>query len=75
MQTIQTTARIEPNGKLTLKVSPKIEAGDYQIVLIIGEPVKPLPNKPIVDFPEIHIDRWPENLSLRREDLYDDTAR
>ncbi len=31
-------------------------------------------NKPL-DFPVDHLGKWPEGLSLRREDMYDDDGR
>jgi hypothetical protein len=60
---------------LTLEVPAKIKAGDYQVVLVIGEPIRTITDEPLPDLPVIHVNRWPEDLSLRREDLYGDTAR
>ena len=30
---------------------------------------------PDLDFPVIHVEQWPEDLSLRREDMYGDDGR
>lgn len=32
-------------------------------------------NKESLDFPVISVGKWPENLSLRREDMYGDDGR
>lgn len=33
------------------------------------------PGKDSLDFPVISVGKWPENLSLRREDMYGDDGR
>ncbi len=35
---------------------------------------QPAPRKPL-DFPVISVGKWPEDLSLRREDMYGDDGR
>jgi hypothetical protein len=71
MRTIETMAVIEPNGKLTLQLPPDIPPGQHRVVVVIEEqPI--LEKRPPLDFPVIDVGPWPENLSLRREDLYDD---
>ena len=39
------------------------------------EQPSPGEKQPPSDFPVINVDAWPENLSLRREDLYDNRGR
>jgi hypothetical protein len=75
MRTIETTAVIEPNGKLVLQLPPDIPPGEHRIVLVIDEqPPAEQPRRPL-DFPVDDYGPWPDNLSLRREDLYDDFGR
>ena len=80
MKTIQTIATVTADGKITLQLPADIPAGEHQVVVIIDE--KPLVEKaqtkekrPPLDFPVIHVDSFPENLSLRREDMYGDDGR
>jgi hypothetical protein len=70
MRTIETTAVIEPNGKLILQLPSDIPPGQHRVVVVIEE--QPILKKPPLEFPVIDVGAWPENLSLRREDLYDD---
>ena len=39
-----------------------------------GQPQRGQPHQPF-DFPVISVGQWPEDLSLRREDLYGDDGR
>jgi hypothetical protein len=77
MKTIETVATVTADGKITVQLPPDIPAGEHKVVLVIDE--KPLSQKPetkekppSLDFPVIHVGSWPENLSLRREEMYDD---
>ncbi len=73
MQTIQAIATVTDNGELTLQVPLGIAPGRHQVVVVIDEePVQP---RVLGEFPVLDIGPWPENLSLRREDMYDDDGR
>jgi hypothetical protein len=80
MKTIETIATVTADGKITVQLPPDIPAGEHRVVVMIDE--QPLPKKtetkekPLpLDFPVIHVGSWPENLSLRREDMYGDDGR
>ncbi|MBD0266382.1 MAG: hypothetical protein ICV78_27785 [Tolypothrix sp. Co-bin9] len=80
MKTIQTIATVTADGKITLQLSADIPAGEHQVVVIIDE--KPLEEKvqtkekrSPLNFPVDSYGSFPENLSLRREDMYDDWGR
>lgn len=75
MRTIETTVTVEPDGKLVLQLPPDIAPGEHRIVLVIEEQPMMAEKESSLDFPVIEVDRWPEDLSLRREDLYDDFGR
>lgn len=75
MRTIETTATVEPGGILTVRVPPDVPEGDHHVVIVIEE--QPLPDQSagLDDFPVLDVGPWPEGLSLRREDVYDDWGR
>lgn len=79
MKTIETKATVKADGTLTVQLTD-IPPGEYQLVLVIGEPATT--PKPItvetnmsLKFQLFDVGTWPENLSLRREDMYDDNGR
>ncbi len=81
MKTIETTANVTEDGRLTVRVPATIPPGSHRVVVVIEE----LPEgerqaaeeelAPLADFPVIHVGEWPPDLSLRREDMYDDWGR
>jgi hypothetical protein len=75
MRTIETTAVIEPDGRLFLQLPPDIPPGQRRIVLVIDDQLPVETTRPPLDFPVDDYGPWPANLSLRREDLYDDFGR
>lgn len=74
MKTIQTTALISPEHQLTIQVPPDIQAGEYEIVLVLA--AKPAKKKrqpfkfPVDDYGPLLTE-----LSLRREEMYGDFGR
>jgi hypothetical protein len=74
MKTIQTTALISPEHQLSIQVPPDIQAGEYEIVLVLQ--AKPAKKKhqpfkfPIDDYGSLLAEP-----SLRREDMYGDFGR
>lgn len=80
MRTIETTAIVTADGRVTLQLPADIPAGEHQIVLVIDE--RSVPEKsvtkekrPPLNFPVHDFGSWPADLSLRREDMYDDWGR
>ena len=73
MKSIETTVLVGPDQTITVPVPSDIPAGPHRVILVIDEaPLAPLPP---LDLPLLPIKTWPENLSLRREDMYDDWGR
>ena len=79
MRTIKTTATVTTEGTLVIPVPPDIVAGPHQVVVVIEES---MPAESGIDelnggepLPVHDLGPWPQGLSLRREDLYDDWGR
>ena len=75
MRTIETTATITAEGTLIVQVPPDIPPGPHHIVVWIDDPPGRPDTRARHDFPVIHVGAWPADLSLRREDMYDDDGR
>jgi hypothetical protein len=75
MRTIETTATITAEGTLIVQVPPDIPPGPHHIVVWIDDQPGLPDTRARHDFPVIHVGAWPADLSLRREDMYDDDGR
>ncbi|MDZ7959759.1 MAG: hypothetical protein RMY34_18065 [Aulosira sp. DedQUE10] len=80
MRSIETITTVTKDGKMTVQLPPDIPEGEHKVVIVIDE--KPLAQKPKnnqkrppLNFPVHNCGLWPENLSLRREDMYGDWGR
>lgn len=73
MKTIETTGVVGPDGHILIPVPPDIPQGPHRVVVVIDE--SPAPAPPPLDLPLLPVESWPEDLSLRREDMYDDWGR
>jgi len=75
MRRIETKGTVDDDGQLSVQVPEDIAPGEHKIVVIIDEEPSPLQVMDPADWPVLHIESWPENLSLRREDMYDERGR
>lgn len=78
MKRIEKTVSLTPVGALTLELPEDIAPGEHRIILVIEEhPPESagVGSKDDFEFPVVHMGPWPEGLSLRREDMYDDDGR
>jgi len=75
MRTIETTATVGQDGTLTARVPPEVPPGRHRVMLVIEEAQAPEVQTPPFDVPVDDWGPWPEDLSLRREDLYGDWER
>jgi hypothetical protein len=75
MKTIETTATVTEDGKLIAEVNGDIAPGEHHVVVVIDEKLVVKQERPPLNFPVMSVGPWPENLSLRREDMYDDDGR
>jgi hypothetical protein len=77
MTTIDTTAVVTADHKLVVEVSlpAHIPPGQHRVLVVLEEvPTADQPQRPL-QLPLLDVKTWPENLSLRREDMYDDWGR
>jgi hypothetical protein len=75
MKTIEAVVEIPADGRLTLQLPPDVPRGRRRIVLVVEEQVAEIPATTLDDFPVDYYGPWPEGLSLRREDIYDERGR
>lgn len=75
MRSIATTATVAPDGTLTAQVPPDVPPGEHRIVVMVDEEAAPDTTRPPLDLTPLDFGPWPEGLSLRREDMYDDWGR
>jgi hypothetical protein len=75
MRTIETTATVTEDRRITLQVPSDIPPGEHRVVMVIEEQPVKKGKRPPLDFPVDSWGPWPENLSLRREDMYDEWGR
>jgi hypothetical protein len=77
MQVIETQATVSPEGELTVqvRVPATIKPGPHRVIVVLEETANaPEPVQPLT-LPRLPVTSWPADLSLRREDLYDDSGR
>jgi hypothetical protein len=78
MKTIETDVIVTRDGRarVDLEVSPDVPPGRHRAVVVLDErPTASIPRRSLADFPVHDFGPWPENLSLRRADLYGDDER
>ena len=75
MRAVEAKATITEDGRLTVRVPPDIPPGEHRVKVIFEDEPATIGSPLGSDFPLIHVDAWPEDLSLRREDMYDDWGR
>jgi hypothetical protein len=75
MRAIETTAIITEDGKLIAEVPPDVGPGHHRVVIVVEQEQTAAGPDDLSDFPVHDSGPWPEGLSLRREDMYDDWGR
>ena len=75
MRSIETTATVTSEGTLTVEIPRDIPLGRHQVVIVIDEQPMEHDHQGLLDFPVDDLGPWPENLSLSREDMYDEWGR
>lgn len=72
MKSIQTTAIVKENGKLTVQVPSDIAPGEHQIVLVIDETPVVEKKRPSLKFSDYPVGLTSANFTFSREELYRD---
>jgi hypothetical protein len=75
MKTIETTAVVGDDRKLTVRLPADITPGEHRVVVLIDNEPTPAPTPPEWRFPVIDVGPWPEGFTVRREDIYGDDGR
>ncbi len=77
MTTIQGIATVMEDGSILLRpqAKPNIPPGEHRVVIIIEEKGVEQEKPILADYPVIQVDSWPENFTLRREEIYEDDGR
>ena len=75
MRSIETTGTVTSEGVLTVEIPRDIPPGLHRVVVVIDEQALVPHSAAELDFPVDDLGPWPENLSLRREDLYGEWGR
>jgi len=70
MRTIETTATVTSDGKITVQVPPDILPGEHRVVVVIDEQLVKKEKRLPLDLPAHDYGPWPADLSLRREDMH-----
>lgn len=77
IKTLDTVVTVPEDRTVTLQLPPEVTTGPHRIIAIIDEPSElesEAAPKPFV-FPVIPEARWPDDMPIRREDLYGDDGR
>jgi hypothetical protein len=72
MITLELTATVTKEGLLAIEVPTSITPGKHKVIMIIDEKAEAANKKFLEDFPVHNVGSWPNDISLRREDIYSD---
>ena len=73
MATLRTKIRVGADGNITGKAEGVVlPPGQYEATITTADRPKNRERKPL---PVFHVGPWPEDLPLRREDMYSDDGR
>ncbi len=76
MRTIETTAVVGNDRKVTVQLPPEIAPGPHQVVLVVDGPLDERPQTwTIADWPVHDAALVDPNFTMRREELYGDNGR
>jgi hypothetical protein len=78
MKSMQTTATVSVDGKLTVQLPPSIPPGEHRVLLVIDDGARPpkarIPKPPLA-LDVLRWEAWPADSTFRREDIYGDEGR
>ena len=75
MIAVETTGRVSADGELVVKLPIKLPPGEHRVVVAVDAPTDKAAAPEGAALPTVSVGRWPENLSFRREDIYENDDR
>jgi hypothetical protein len=78
MTEIHTRIRVGPDHRISGVAPPELPPGEHDVAITLAPvPVREAQTKKfrIKDLPKHDLGPWPEGLSLRRKDIYDEDGR
>lgn len=76
MRVIEAELKVTEAGKGMVTLPPDIEPGEHKVTITMEDsPETTTQRHEPLEFLVLDLGPWPEGLSLRREDMYDDWGR
>ena len=78
MAQIHTRIRVGPDRRISGVAPPELPPGEHEVTITLVPSLEretPAKKFRIEDLPKHDVGPWPERLSLRREDIYDENGR
>lgn len=78
MTVIHTRIRVDRDRRISGVAPPDVPPGEHEATIVLAPvPARQMPTQKfnMDDWPKHALGRWPEGLSLRREDMYDEDGR
>ena len=75
MRAIETQGTVSADGHLTVQVPLDVAPGEHRVIIVLEEETVQRKRERPPKLPVYHISDWPEDLSLRCEDMYGDDGR
>ncbi len=72
MRTLELTLMVQEDRTAVVALPPDVQPGEHRAILVIEETPTPRMEPVLDDFPVHDLGPWPDGLSLRREDMYDE---
>lgn len=77
MSDVRARIRVNPDHSISGTAPPEVPPGEHEVTISMTPPLRQQAKKPFdINALPIHdLGPWPEGLSLRREDMYDEDGR
>ena len=72
MRVIHAIITVDEQRRAVVQLTPDIEPGVHEVVIVVEDASSKAGSQSPLFFSAHDVGPWPEGLSLRREDLYDD---
>lgn len=72
MRHLNLKVQVPADRTVTIRLPDEVEPGEADLTVVVRSRARPEAGAP---WPEIHVEAWPADLSLRREDLCGDDGR